>query len=399
MRFKFLIEITLFLSLGQPNAFAGGMTSSGGELPTDEGNPWFIGEKPVSYCIVNGFGSGQFSVSDDLVTKWISDVLSDWSETIRQFSPAPVNLGDGKLRNLTTDFKRVNVQQSVSPENSDCELSFVLGLPTAHPAIESAISQRWVAKELIAFAKRTNFDLGSGRGRGFVYFSPDLGSPEFLERYGYHGKKHQADYWNSELVFKQILAHELGHVFGLGHEAQFIMKQSLPWKVVAKSIKRYIRPQGFFAMTGYHRKQQTCGRSTSQSEVLNETFGVGQIGQVCWTQKEGNGLELGGGLQVQLSGSAGSKEYFLPASGWTQSLMPIRGGYVAANRQTGGELEILRHIFLQFPVKASYRATFEFHGNLIPVLFESDSLGNFDLTVFRDGVYYDLGIFFPDFEG
>jgi hypothetical protein len=350
--FKLMIPLTLATSPAV--LLAGGMTSSGGELATDEGNPWFIGDDAVSYCIVDGHSIGQFSVSEQLAAKWISEVLQDWTETIQQFNPSPVNIGDGKLRNITTKFDLVNRQHSILPDDPQCELNFVLGVPSAHSAIESAISQRWVAKELIAFAKRTDFDLGSGRGRGFVYLSPDIGSPEFLERYGYHGKKHRPDYWNSELVFKQILAHELGHVFGLGHEAQFIMKQSLPWKVVAKSLKRYLRPQGFFEMTGYHRKQTTCGKTDSHVQPANEIFGVGQIEEICWQQREGSGLELGGGLQIKFTGSNGSKEHFLPASGWTQSVMPIRGGYVVANGQNGGELEILRHIFLQFPIRASY---------------------------------------------
>lgn len=51
MAFVLLVAVLALFGFSA-NASSGGMTSSGGELIVSEDNPWFVGERAVSYCVL-----------------------------------------------------------------------------------------------------------------------------------------------------------------------------------------------------------------------------------------------------------------------------------------------------------------------------------------------------------
>src|SRR5688572_27667822 len=69
-----------------PPPLYGDMTSSGGELLTVEKNPWFIGSKPVHYCIIKG---EDFSASLNSSKQVIKEAIDDWTRTLSKLNSIP----------------------------------------------------------------------------------------------------------------------------------------------------------------------------------------------------------------------------------------------------------------------------------------------------------------------
>ncbi|MGK5086564.1 hypothetical protein WDW86_03330 [Bdellovibrionota bacterium FG-2] len=62
------------LTSADARAADGGMTSSGAEFVTTEGNPWFVGTAPVEYCIQK---SEDFSPTLEVARHAVTEVISD----------------------------------------------------------------------------------------------------------------------------------------------------------------------------------------------------------------------------------------------------------------------------------------------------------------------------------
>ena len=64
------------------SASSGGWTSGGGNQFTDEHNPWFLGEKPIEYCIDYQEG---FPISRSDVKKYIREGFDEWITTLKKY--------------------------------------------------------------------------------------------------------------------------------------------------------------------------------------------------------------------------------------------------------------------------------------------------------------------------
>jgi hypothetical protein len=164
----------------------GGMTSGGGGYKTTASNPWFVGEKPVSYCVSI---SREFSASPGFAELQLRRALDDWIRTIRALNP-------GKL---TTQFVLEGCQGTT-------ELRFLLGV--TEPSVQEAL--RPSVQEVVGLAHQTSFDQETGRARGFVWLVPDRGPRR-------HPRQAGEDIWSRGNHLFNVLLHELGHVFGVSH--------------------------------------------------------------------------------------------------------------------------------------------------------------------------------------
>lgn len=178
-------------------AFAGGMTSSGGDTHKwgDE-SAWFLGTTPISYCV--DIGPGQ------KITE--AQVLADF-------------------RSVVETWKAYYLEREPSLHPAEHKLNFNFVLERCQPTTRLKIyvgvdnDETRKAKALFenpfAFAYRSGYDLTSGMGQGFIWFAADP-----------HRDFAIPD-WSTPYVFHGALLHEMGHVYGCGHKDHTIMEANL----------------------------------------------------------------------------------------------------------------------------------------------------------------------------
>lgn len=188
--------------LSTASAWAGeGRVGNGGEFITTENNPWFVGNEPVTYCIL--WDASIFSVSSHALQKETRRALDVWIETVRRLRPIPTpeHVLDGVPRNLSLVFTETLCSQSP-------DLTFAFG--SRNETIDRALSQ--YARYLVALAQQTEFNVSNGRAKGVIWLVADRG-PEV-----YQGPRWQeTDFWERRQTLRAVLKHEIGHVFGFEH--------------------------------------------------------------------------------------------------------------------------------------------------------------------------------------
>lgn len=201
--------ISLFLSF---HLFGGGeITSSGGEFITTEHNPWFVGEKPVSYCIKS---SSNFSVGESTLKKVVKDSIEDWVGTLKAFETYPTyfSLPDGKEKNLSLVFNEETCQK-------DTELWFYFG--DYNEDIKTILKTR--SRYTAAFAGHKPIKDKNGRAeKAYIWLVPDKGLNQYL------GPKKTPRFWSEPNTLKAVLIHEMGHMFGLRHFDDGVMNEGFP---------------------------------------------------------------------------------------------------------------------------------------------------------------------------
>jgi hypothetical protein len=198
-------------------AWAGGWTSGGGHLFSDEQNPWFVANTyQVNYCIL--LDESNFGKTREQAKAAIVKAVDYWKKQFRKVEPWP--FGDIKVFLGTQQF----VEKDCAAANIDVTFQFGV-LNDAQKAFVMA------PKSTVGISVRTGYDKKLLKGRGFVYIAPKQG-PLALEDHDV-----VSDPWFQDKALVLILIHELGHVFGMPHvnDDYNVMHENFPQSLVVQS--------------------------------------------------------------------------------------------------------------------------------------------------------------------
>jgi hypothetical protein len=221
--------IILAFSLPHP-AFAGTISSGGGRIFRFENNPWYLeNTKQVRYCI--DVNESDFGVDYWTLAQRIEKGLDLWKaafdETGEEYysgSSSEKLEPYGQLRAATQTFVRVPCGPSV-----DIKMQF--GSLTDN-------QRQWMddPKLYVGNSVRTEYDLENLSSRGFIYLAPTQGELKPLVENLPSDLWRQFDY----LALDLVLWHELGHVFGVGHDSlgsdSMLMSEMLPMYVASREF-------------------------------------------------------------------------------------------------------------------------------------------------------------------
>ncbi len=184
-------------------SLAGGWVGGGGELIRDAVNPWYVGNTDaVTACVE--WDPAAFHLPPgmtDLQHDFIDKALAYWR---RELDPA----------GHPSPFKLVvgGQQFKFEPCSEATELRFQFGILSQ--AQHSEMLRAGIDPlQAVSTTVRTDYDRVNLRGKGFIYVAADTGALRPAARSLY--ARPWADPSGQRLV--QVLAHELGHVFGLPH--------------------------------------------------------------------------------------------------------------------------------------------------------------------------------------
>ena len=207
--------VLIGLVLGSVRVFAdsdGAISSGGGtKLSKTENNPWWLQNTPkVVYCIDR---DSAFPVSQDRLEELVRDGIARWQHAFALATDEPPETMGGKT------YAQVATQQFQEQAcGGETQLRFRFG------KLSDEDQKHFVdPDEYIGAAIRTDYDLVHLRSKGFVYIAP-LAGPG----------KPNSDQISSEAwtvchncLLKTTLWHELGHVFGIPHGDNVLMKENL----------------------------------------------------------------------------------------------------------------------------------------------------------------------------
>ncbi len=190
--------------ISTPICEGGAISSGGGFIYETEANPWFMeNTKEVPYCVE--VDPTAFKLNQERVEQIVVKALDNWKNVFRdldhnRFQPGASDLV-GRVRLATQTF----IRETCGPSTA---LRFQFG--------RLSPPQRLYIPDttfVIAQTVRTSYDEVNMRGSGFIYISADKGplkpsSPLIDE-----------NRWifNNGIILYRVLAHELGHMFGLQH--------------------------------------------------------------------------------------------------------------------------------------------------------------------------------------
>ncbi|OFZ51725.1 MAG: hypothetical protein A2381_18655 [Bdellovibrionales bacterium RIFOXYB1_FULL_37_110] len=196
---KKIILATFLLCFGNNLlAIHEGWTSGGGSILKDSNNPWFLfNTKEVRYCILHD--PENFSASDELIKTVITQAVEFWKK----------DFSENVIFDLGQDGYGVATQNFVFEECSDnTDIRFQFGV--LNPEQKKYLGD---PRDYIAITVRTNYDRINLKGKGFIYLSSDNGPLK------YNTKEKIPNPWSQGDggVLHKVIAHELGHVFGINH--------------------------------------------------------------------------------------------------------------------------------------------------------------------------------------
>jgi hypothetical protein len=210
---KFIIAILLI----SVNSWAG-WVSSGGGLFRDAMNPWFVrNTTDVKYCI--RVDKASVSASETDISTAIAEGISYWISEFAKVQGAPAigffNLGTQKF-------------SEVACSDPDVSIEFLFGVGTLNPKQFAHLVD---PTKYVGVTVRTDYDEVNLKGKGFVFFSSDMG-PSAYDNPG--SLISQA--WTHSKILKYAILHELGHVFGIPHTGSGLMAEVFLNQILDKSL-------------------------------------------------------------------------------------------------------------------------------------------------------------------
>ncbi len=239
-----------------------GWVSSGGEIFSDQSNPWFIqNTKNVSYCIQ--ISEEEISASRSQIQEAIKKALEYWTRQFVEQAPS--------IRKIIKSGDRLFILGTQKfEESSECSLQTDIVFQFGYKTLtEAQKKQMGNVHRFIGLTVRTHYDPVNLLGRGFIFMGSDQGPNRFRT---IDNSKHAV--WKYDLVLQLVLAHELGHIFGLTHQNLGLMAEDTPQTIVAKSMIDFLKhaeppeePTNIFVAP-------TVFKRCSLSEESYEWFGI-----------------------------------------------------------------------------------------------------------------------------
>lgn len=178
-----------------------GWVSSGGELFEDKQNPWWLRNvSKVGYCLRV---APDFKVSEDRIRTLIEIALRYWKHEFASadagfFGASPVEMiryGE-QVGQTAIEPLGIATQNFHDVPCAEAELEFVFGESVLTPPQRAYFPD---LKKYVSAAVRTQYDRVRLSAKGFLYFSSAQGK------------------WSEEWRLLRVIAHELGHAFGVRH--------------------------------------------------------------------------------------------------------------------------------------------------------------------------------------
>jgi hypothetical protein len=243
-------------------AFAGWVIG-GGEVIKDTRNPWFIqNTAEVRYCVA--LDPEHFHQERSVAEGRIREAIDYWKA---QFATA-INYANGnglKVEVATQTFVEVLCDGTE-------DLAFQLGTLSDAQIVALRVAGR-EPTDLVSTAVRVDYDPVTLKGKGFIYLAADEGplrpvSTELADRPWTLGDGH---------LITNVVAHELGHVFGLVHGGWTlaIMSQQYPEYILNRNWAENLANPAYWYLPDYFKLRSlpnSTGELDGRSCIMEEPF-------------------------------------------------------------------------------------------------------------------------------
>lgn len=221
---KFLAIVTVLLATVVAHARGGGWESSGGEIFKFAKNPWFVkNTTDVDYCVQ--VDATSFSANDAMARDVIKEAIAYWKKEFDQPNPTGTQ-GFAKL--ATQNFHE---QAQCTPTTP---LRFLFGYGTL---AKDEVEYLQDPTKYVGISVRTDYDLTTLAGKGFVYISSDFG-PHAYDANDTESH-HIAKAWQYRQLLLYAVLHEMGHVMGIPHMGSGIMSEVFLDQLLHKSFYQF----------------------------------------------------------------------------------------------------------------------------------------------------------------
>ncbi len=243
------------------SAHSGTISGGGGKIQRYESNPWFLeNTKVIRYCIAV---DQNFGVSKRTIHRIVRLAINEWKDAFDFTEDSVYESGSlepyGQIRVATQRFQR------------NCEmpdLNFQFGFLT-----KEQLEYFSDPREYVGAAVRTTYDLKTLKSKGFVYIAPLEGelAPDVQDI-----DKQAWQKFNHKLL-KLTLSHELGHIFGIGHNSNGwpnmnVMTSLLPATIIDKHFTKMYADGNSWAVKDRSPMTLFKTRTTDVYSSCNDIF-------------------------------------------------------------------------------------------------------------------------------